>query len=141
LFAFLLLRALPQVLFLTRTGARLEAYGGLAAMRRASSSDLDEAWSALDVGAGFEAVVEALADAQVELPEVGLDLPDPRGLSSGIEGELVWESLRTAVVREIPNGARSRVAADWRVFELGQCVADITPLISALRGAAQGAPT
>ena len=92
--------------------------------------------------AGFEVLVErAPADAHIELPEVGLDLPDPRGLSSGIEGELVWESLRTAVVREIPEASRSRVAADWRVFELGQCVADMTPLISALRGAAQGART
>jgi DEAD/DEAH box helicase domain-containing protein len=138
LFAFLFLRSLPQVLFLTRTGARLEAYEGLAAMRKGSSSSLDEAWSALDVGPGFHVIIERLAEAHVELPEVGLDLPDPRGLSSGVEGELVWESLRTAVVRELAEGARSRVAPNWKVFELAQCVADVAPLVSALRGAAQG---
>jgi DEAD/DEAH box helicase domain-containing protein len=138
LFAFLLLRALPQVLFLTSTGARLDAYERLAPMRMASSKNLSEAWEALDVGAGFESVIERLAEAQVELPEVGMDLPDVRGLSSGIEGELVWESLRVAVVRDLDEGSQTRIAPGWAVFKLVECAADAAPLIIAVRGAPKG---
>ncbi len=139
LFAFVLLRRLPQVLFLTRTHSRsLEAYARLAQMRRVGSADVHEEWAGLDVGAGFEAIVQQLASADVELPEVGLDLPDPRGLSSGVEGELVWENAKVAVVRSLAEGDAERIAPDWRVFELEQCAADSTPLVSALRGQGPG---
>jgi hypothetical protein len=140
LFAFLLLRALPQVLFLTKNRARPELYESLAHMRMAASNSSDEAWSALDVGLGFEAIVKQLADAEVATPEVGLDLPDKRGLSSGVEGELVWEDRRVAVVRDLDDKTRSRIASDWTVFSLAQ-LADITPLVTALRGGPQGDPS
>jgi hypothetical protein len=141
LFAFLLLRALPQVLFLTKTGAAPDGYARLAALRTASSTTLDARWSALDVGPGFEALVEGLANTNVELPEVGMDLPDARGLSSGVEGELVWEPRRVAVVRTLNDNQRVRIAPEWSVFELASCAADITPLLSALQGAPPGDPT
>ncbi len=138
LFAFLFLRTLPQVLFLTRTHSRsAEGYARLAQMRMAASADVHEMWAGLGVGAGFEVIVEQLAAADVELPEVGLDLPDPRGLSSGIEGELVWEAAKVAVVRELGDDA-ARVSPDWQVFVLAQCAADVTPLVSALRGRSKG---
>jgi DEAD/DEAH box helicase domain-containing protein len=138
LLAFLLLRALPRILFLTKTGAHPEAYERLAHMRMAASTNLDEAWSALDVGPDFKIIIEQLAEAEVELPEVGLDLPDARGLSFGVEGELVWESLRIAVVREFDEVAQRGVAPGWKLFGLVQCAVDVTPLVSALRGALQG---
>ena len=139
LFASLFLRALPQVLFLTRTGSRsAEGYARLAQMRMAGSSAADEKWAGLDVGAGFEVLVEQLADAEVALPEVGIDLPDGRDLSSGVEGELVWEAVKVAVVRELGDGDAARVSPEWQVFSLAQCAADVAPLVSALRGAQKG---
>jgi DEAD/DEAH box helicase domain-containing protein len=142
LFAFLLLRRLPHVLFLTRRGSKQpDGFAALAHLRMASSKNLDEAWAVLDVGPDFLPICEQLAAAQVDLPEVGFDLPDARGLSSGVEGELVWESLRVAVVRELSESMKAQIAPDWTVFELVACAADTTPLVRALRGAPQGDPT
>jgi DEAD/DEAH box helicase domain-containing protein len=139
LFVFLFLRKLPQVLFLTRTGSRsTEGYARLAQLRAVRSRGLAEGWTVLDVSPGFEAVIEHLALADAPLPEVGLDLPDARGLSSGIEGELVWETQRVAVVRDLTEAEASRVAPGWKVFVLATCTADATPLVNALRGATQG---
>ena len=139
LFAFLFLRTLPQVLFLTRTGSiHSEGYARLAQLRMMGASAAGETWAGLDVGSEFQALVEQLAAASLERPEVGLDLPDVRGLSSGIEGELVWENDRVAVVRELDESEAARIAPDWKIFTLAQCVADATPLVSALRGAAPG---
>ncbi len=103
-------------------------------MRMAASGGGDENWAELDVGADFQVVVEQLATAEIELPEVGIDLPDARGLSSGVEGELVWEAAKVAVVRELAEGEAARVSPEWQVFVLDDCAADVTPLVSALRG-------
>lgn len=139
LFMFLFLRALPQVLFLTKAGRRLAEFAGLAHMRSAKPLAVTGGWdSALDVGSGFEDIVRQLAEAGVPRPEVGLDLPNRRGLSSGIEGELVWEAPRIAVVRELGDGDRNQIAEDWRIFVLVEVVADMTPLVNALRPGAQG---
>lgn len=139
LFAFVFLRKLPQVLFLTRTGSALaEGFARLAQLRAAGPVAAGEAWDGLDVGPDFQGLVVQLVAAGVARPEVGLDLPDARDLSSGIEGELVWESDRIAVVRELDGGEAARISPDWKVFTLAQCAVDATPLVSALGGAAQG---
>jgi DEAD/DEAH box helicase domain-containing protein len=138
LFAFLLLRALPNVLFLTKSSAPLDKYASLAQLRRAAASNLGEAWVELDVGADFSAILGKLAEARVPLPTVGVDLPDAGGLSSGVEGELVWESQRVAVVRELREADARRIAGEWKVFSLESCLADVGPLVAALQGAPAG---
>ena len=141
LFAFLLLRALPHVLFLTRTGADPDGYRHLAHMRTAAPEGKDEAWLSIDVGPDFASLVDLLAAAGVDLPSVGIDLPDARGLSSGIEGELVWESRRLAVVPDLEPGARGAIASGWTVLTITECGTDAARLIDALRRTPGGDPT
>lgn len=138
LFAFLMLRNLPQALFLTRTGSRSETgYAKLAQLRQGVTSKLDEQWAALEVGLGVEKLVEALSETGIPLPEVGVDLPNARGLSSGIEGELVWEKQRIAVTRTVESG-RDRIASDWKVFTVDECLVNVVLLVNAFKGNSQG---
>lgn len=134
LFASVILRRLPQTLFLTRTGSRsVEGFARLSLLRNrgAVAGEADEGgWSMNDIASDFASVADALYRSAVRPPEVGLDLPDARGLSSGIEGELVWEAERIAVVRVLPQA--HRIDPTWRVFALVDCVADVSPLFAAL---------
>ena len=82
----------------------------------------------------FEPVVQALAGRSVPLPEVGLDLPDSKGHTSGLEGELVWEDEKCAVVESVADAERP-VASDWTVFERAALLTDIEPLVAALHAA------
>jgi len=141
LFAFLLLRALPQVLFLTRRGSSsADGYAKLAQMRSASTNTIDARWASLDVVKEFSQLIEKLSETAVPLPEVGLDLPDERGLSSGVEGELVWEVQRVAVLRRVKDGDKDKVATGWQLLSFEEFETDIASLVKALERAIQGEP-
>lgn len=90
-----------------------------------------EVWDELDIEPAFTPRVAELAGRAVPLPEVGIDLPDARGHTSGLEGELVWEDLEVAVAESLGDAERP-VAADWSAFELDALLADIEPLVAAL---------
>ena len=106
-------------------------------MRQGITSKLDEQWAALEVGLGVEKLVEALSETGIPLPEVGVDLPNARGLSSGIEGELVWEKQRIAVMRTVESG-RDRIASDWKVFTVDECLVNVMLLVNAFKRNSQG---
>ena len=139
LFTFLLLRALPQVLFLTRRGSSsADGFAKLALLRSVAPSTIDPRWSSLDVGTEFSQLIERLSETAVPLPEVGVDLPNQRNLSSGIEGELVWEAHRIAVVRSLQDGDQEKVATGWHLWSFEEFQSDIASLVIALKGAVEG---
>jgi len=126
---FHLLQALPHAWFLTSTGATSCDYATLALLRAEEAPEAAaEPWTALEVEDAFRPLLEALAPLSLPLPEVGVDLPDDRGHSSGIEGELVWEDLRVAVVEELGEGDLEAVAAGWVLHTLAELLEDIEPL-------------
>jgi hypothetical protein len=107
-------------------------------MRSAATSTIDARWASLDIGVGFAGLIEKLSATRVPLPEVGLDLPDERGLSSGVDGELVWEAARVAVLRKLQDGDKEKVATGWRLYSFEEFETAIASLVTALQGAVQG---
>lgn len=94
-------------------------------------------WPLEDIDPDFKPLVATLAQKGVPIPSIGLDLPDARGFSSGVEGELGWEALRVAVVKTAaPDGSRP-VAQDWTLFMLDALLENPEPLVHALQGTLQ----
>lgn len=137
LHAFHFLRALPHVWFVTSADPQLDSEG-LLRLRSGPAEAVDAAWSTLDVSPAFEPIVQSLAQTGLALPEVGLDLPDAKGYSCGIEGELVWEPERVAVVEARSVTRAKPVAEGWRVFEREELLDGVEPLVEAIRVAKGG---
>lgn len=131
-----LLSELPgTLLFLARPESDALDYLALAELdgpvRSASSP-----WERIraDVGRAFHSLVDQISAFVIELPEVGIDLPDERGRAGEIQAELAWEERHVAVVDDASrDGAETRVASGWRVFSLAELTASLTPLVEALR--------
>jgi len=136
---FQFLRALPQAWFVTaaRSGLSFDALAAARGQSAAEDTPLG-AWLALDIDPDFEPVAVALADRGAPMPQVGIDLPDARGHTSGLEGEFVWEDARVAVVERLDDAERP-VAPGWTVFERAAAMADIEPVIAALNRSAGAA--
>jgi DEAD/DEAH box helicase domain-containing protein len=133
LHTFQYLRGLPHGWFVTEESLDYSPLS-LSRMTPEEARTSSEAWAELDVDPAFLPIVEALLEQGLPRPEVGLDLLDARGHTCGLEGELVWETEKVAVVESLDPAERP-VAPDWRVFELADLLADIGPLIAALRTA------
>ena len=104
----------------------------LAGPQRPTSSPWDRVRA--EVGGGFRALIDQLAAAVVELPEVGIDLPDERGRAGDLQAELAWDDRQVAVLDDASrDGAESRVAPGWRLFSLAELTTSLTPLLEALR--------
>ena len=109
-----------------------EALAELARPQRPVSTPWDRVRG--EVGAAFRSVVDQLAALVVELPDVGIDLPDERGRAGQLQAELAWDDRQVAVLDDASReGAESRVAAGWRLFSPAELTASITPLLDALR--------
>jgi hypothetical protein len=93
-------------------------------------------WHALEeeVDPAFVSLIAELGERGLSLPVVGIDLPDAKGHSCGLEGELVWEELKIAVVASAEEAERP-VATDWQVFELSRLKSDVSPLCTAVQAA------
>jgi hypothetical protein len=87
-----------------------------------------------EVGGDFRALVDQLAAVVVELPEIGIDLPDERGRAGDLQAELAWDDRQVAVLDDASReGAESRVAPGWRLFSLAELAASLPLLLEALR--------
>jgi hypothetical protein len=87
-----------------------------------------------EVSIAFRPLVDELAATSVEIPVVGIDLPDARQRAGAILAELAWEDERVAVLDDAcRNGAESRVAEGWLLFSLGELTTSPAPLFGALR--------
>ena len=107
-------------------------FPALLRLRGETDDGLGE-WSELGVEAEFEFLLAPLAEQGVDVPEVGVDLPGPRGLTSGVEAEMLWESHKIAVLAEVDAEVTARVDPAWRLFALDALASDPSPLLAALR--------
>lgn len=86
-----------------------------------------------EVASSYEALVRALEKEDAPVPRVGVDLPDEKGRSCGHIAELMWESLKVAVVdTEGLADAKGAVAGGWLVLGAGELSESVSPLIQAL---------
>lgn len=109
-----------------------QALAELAGPERPTSSPWERVRS--EVGGDFRALVDQLVEFVIELPEVGIDLPDERGRAGEVQAELAWEERKLAVLDDgSRDGAEARVASGWRLFSRTELTASLTPLIEALR--------
>jgi len=133
---FQFLRSLPHAWFVTAEQAQLDYYPlAQARLGPEQPQTAVEIWDELDIEPAFAPLVAELAGRTLPLPDVGIDLPDARGHTCGVEGELVWEDRRVAVVESL-DGAERPVAPEWSVFELDALLSDVEPLVAALEQAA-----
>ena len=132
------LRALPHAWFLAPHDQDERDYLPLSLARESTfgGDDHSDLWDELDADGDYAPIVDALRSAASDLPEVGIDLLDARGHTAGVEGELVWEASKVAVVDSLEDAERP-VDPDWAVFERDMLLQDPEPLIAAL--AARGA--
>ena len=129
-----LLRVIPRAWFLATSGAGLD-YTGLMALREAPRDEQEDGWSKVraDVVAELRPLVRSAGISRLPLPEVGVDLPDARGHTSGVQAELAWPAQRVAVVLDEDAEDASRdVASGWTVLRCSS--ADLPSLQAALQG-------
>lgn len=131
--AFQFLRALPHIWFVTRRGNEQLSYEPLLRLRSGPGGAGDEAWLAQDVTSPFVPVVEALAEYALALPEIGMDLPDARGYSCGIEGELVWAAAKVAIAESRDKEGARPLADGWLVFEREEVLDDAEGVAETIR--------
>lgn len=107
-----------------------EDYGRIVEVLAASEA---AGWACLpEIEPSFQALAESLMEAGVEEPEIGVDVPDERG-HVWAQAEMAWQSRRVALTcRDYTAGARGAAAAGWRMFDLQDVLADISPLLAAL---------
>ena len=127
---------LPHAWFVSEHGRAGLDFTSLALLREPVEQAAD-GWDELDVEPEFTAVVEALRRQGLHLPEVGLDLLDARGHTTGLVGELVWDEARVAVVEDRSEAERP-VDPGWRVFEVCELAADASSLVDVLRSRPRG---
>ncbi len=127
-----LLRLLPRAWFLARRDQDSLDYGMLALLHATPSSTGPSEWAQVekqvhDMGL---ALVRRLREAGVPRPEVGVDLPDDHGLTSGAIAELLWTEQRVAVVYGADlEQTREVLPSDWAVHTVEGLLDDVTPLI------------
>ena len=123
------------LLFLARPESDALDYQALAELddpRSPPSSPWDRVRA--EVGGDFRVLVDQLAAVIVDLPGVGMDLPDERGRAGDLQAELAWDDRKVAVLDDASrDGAESRVAPGWRLFSLAELTVSLTPLLEALR--------
>lgn len=129
---FTLLRAVPDMWFVTTTGLETcgPAYHAIWTKRQPV---VDASWAAFaDIGEAFVDLARQLMTAAVSEPQVGIDIPDARG-DVWAEAELSWEDQRVALTsRARVEAARGKVANGWRVFVLEDLGDDAAPIQAAL---------
>lgn len=128
----LFLRELPGVFFVTKRDVERLDYEALVRVRGALAGDLPGAWASLDLEE-CDFLGPVLAEAGVPIPEIGVDVPDAKGLSSGVVAELLWEDRRVAVIDDdTDSDLLERAATGWRLLTIESLRADPAPLIAAL---------
>jgi len=135
---FLLLRHLPGTVSWP-TRSQLTEDDSIAPQVSIPTPDESTAganWDCLeDIEEPFVALARALASAGAPEPEVGLDLPDPRG-EAWAEGELVWERQRVGLTSRARTGrARGEPHPDWTLFLIEDLDDDPAPVLKALTDA------
>lgn len=123
------------LLFVARPESDTLNYDGLATLvgrRRERRSP----WDAVrqEVSPEFGPLVEQLIVASVELPLVGIDLPDARQRAGEVLAELAWEDARVAVIDDAyRDRAKAGVEEGWLVFSLAELTVSANDLFTALR--------
>ena len=127
------LRALPKAWFLTETSRHKHDYATLAQLRSFAPEAFGlDAWlQEEEVDPDFVPLLRDVVARGAARPEVGIDLPDGRGLPCGVPAELVWLDPKVAVLRAL-DAVRAPVPPGWQVFELAQLASSLTPLLAAL---------
>jgi hypothetical protein len=110
------LRYQPNAWFISRSWLDKKDYTPLVQLR---SGPGETPWGDIEeVLPEFNPLCEALMDAGIPPPDIGLDIPSQSG-RTWTDAELVWESDRVAVTdRRRVQEAEGTVAEGWQVFVL-----------------------
>ncbi len=130
-----LLRLLPRAWFIARRDQGSHDYDTVAMLHAAAGPSEPSDWAQLgeqmlDEG---RALVRKMREAGVPVPEVGVDLPDEQGHTSGVTAELLWTDQRVAVVFAADLKEAQELLPDgWTVHTVEGLLDDFAPLIQSL---------
>jgi len=130
-----LLRLLPRVWFVAqREQARLD-YGTLAALHDSSPEEQRSGWDEVEaeVLESCRETAQLIRTLGLPVPEVGVDLPDAQGHSSGVTAELMWGDQQIALVfQDDLDEAQREVPSAWRILAIESVSSETDELIAAM---------